>query len=209
RATGPGSIPITPALERERIQSVLKELEGTCTLSVDTIHPQVLEAALKYEIHAVNDISGLAHPQMQKMVAESGLPAILMAARERPGDAGSVEVVKTALALIADRCTVAEIDNYVLDPGIGLWTPDRTFGDNWELCRRFSEFSLFNRPLLAAISRKSFLGDLLKKPVTERKYASIALNVLLMVQGAAMIRTHDVQETADAIRVFQKMERFL
>jgi dihydropteroate synthase len=206
RATGPGSPPLGILEERDRIIAALRELEGSVTLSVDTMYPQVLEAALKYDIHAVNDISGFVDPGMRRLVADAGLPAILMAARQRPGDARSVEEVEGTLHLVTERCREAGIQEYILDPGIGLWTAERTMEDNWELCRHFSHFQRLDRPLLAAISRKSFLGGLVGKPVQERMPASLALTVLLLHQGAAMVRTHDVGETADVIRVFETME---
>jgi dihydropteroate synthase len=206
RATGPGSPALSVREERDRITAALKELEGSGTISVDTMHAEVLEAALEYEIHAVNDISGLTDPRMKTLIAEVGLPAIFMAARNRPGDAGSVNEVQQALAQIAIRCEDAGIREYILDPGIGLWTPERTMEDNWELCRNFPRFHSLGRPLLAAVSRKSFLGGLVKKPVQDRMAASLALGVLLLCKGASIIRAHDVSETADAIRVYENME---
>jgi dihydropteroate synthase len=207
RATGPGSPALRVQDERDRITTTLKELEGVGTISVDTMHAEVLESALKYEIHAVNDISGLRDERMGRLVADAGLPAILMAARERPGDAGSVEEVQQTLALVIARCEKAGIEEYILDPGIGLWTPQRTMEDNWELCRHFAQFQALGRPLLAAVSRKSFLGGLLSRPVQERMAASLALGTLLLCKGASIIRAHDVSETADAIRVYEAMER--
>jgi dihydropteroate synthase len=206
RATGPGSPALSIREEKDRITAALQELEGLTTISVDTMHTEVLEVALKYEIHAVNDISGLTDPRMANLIAESGLPAILMAARKRPGDALSVDEVRQTLARVSGRCQDAGIKEYILDPGIGLWTPERTMDDNWELCRNFSRFHSLGRPLLAAVSRKSFLGGLVQKPVQERMAASLALGVLLLCRGADMIRAHDVAETADAIRVFETME---
>ncbi len=206
RATGPGAPPLSRKEEIDRISAALRELEGIATLSIDTMHAEVLEEALRFEIHAVNDISGLVDPRMGQLIADAGLPAILMAARERPGDVGPVEEVERTLMGIKERCQAAGIEEYILDPGIGLWTADRTMEDNWELCREFSRFLTLGRPLLAAISHKSFLGGLVNKPVQGRTASSIALGVLLFCRGAAMIRAHDVAETADAIRVYEKME---
>jgi dihydropteroate synthase len=206
RATGPGAPALGVREERDRIITALRDLEGVATLSIDTMHPEVLEAALKYDIHAVNDISGLVNPRMRRLISDSGLPAILMASRTHPGDTGSADDVHEVLHQVAERCYKAGIEEYILDPGIGLWTPKRTIDDNWELCRHFSRFRVLDRPLLAAISRKSFLGELLHKPVQERMAASLALSILLFCKGAAIIRAHDVAETADAIRVFEKMK---
>jgi dihydropteroate synthase len=205
RATGPGSPPLSIGEETERVTAILQEVGGAGTISLDTMYPEVLEAALRYEIHTVNDISGLLNPRMGELIAEAGLPAILMSACKRPGDARTVKEVEEALSMVISRCAAAGIQDFILDPGIGLWTPERTVADNWDLCRRFSEFRQFKRPLLAAVSRKSFLGELLEKPVRERMAASLALNVLLISRGAAVLRTHDVEEMADAIRVYERM----
>lgn len=206
RATGPTSQPIGIATEKSRLAAVLQELDGSVTVSVDTMHPEVLEMALHHDIHAVNDISGFSNPSMAKLVADSDLPAILMAARNRPGDMGDVGEVVAVLGEVVRRCERSGIEDYILDPGIGLWTQVRTVQDNWELCRNFEIFKQFNRPILAAVSRKSFIGDLLQRAPQGRLIGSIALTVLLLAKGASIVRTHDVDETADAIRVFERIK---
>jgi dihydropteroate synthase len=103
------------------------------------------------------------------------------------------------------RCDAAGIDNYVLDPGIGLWTPFRSVDNDWELSRRFDEFLRYDRPLLAAVSRKSFIGNLLDREPQDRLSGSIAVTMTLLQKGAAMVRTHDVKETVDTVRVFERL----
>ncbi|MDD1718292.1 MAG: dihydropteroate synthase, partial [Methanoregulaceae archaeon] len=83
----------------------------------------------------------------------------------------------------------------------------RTVDQDWDLCRNFGGFRVFDRPLLAAVSRKSFIGDLLGVPPEKRLSGSIALAVLLRQTGADVVRTHDVGETAGALRVLQNMEK--
>jgi dihydropteroate synthase len=108
---------------------------------------------------------------------------------------------------VVSRCKEAGITNYVLDPGIGLWTPARNTGLDWELCRHFEEFARFDRPLLAAVSRKTFLGEITGKPPEQRLAASLALTATLLSAGADVVRTHDVAETRDVIRVHEQMEQ--
>jgi dihydropteroate synthase len=138
-------------------------------------------------------------------VAEAGLPAFLMATDYTPGDAVGLAETKTALATVIKRCEAAGIDNYILDPGIGIWTPQRSCDDNWELCRHFDEFLAFDRPLLGAISRKSFIGNLINREPEERLAASLAVTTVLLQKGASVIRTHDVKETVDTVKVFLQM----
>ena len=140
----------------------LSALDGSgITVSVDTIHPEVLEACLRYDIHAVNDISGLSNPRFGELARDSGLPAILMASRSIPGDAVGFPATLETLRLVVERCGEYGIREFILDPGIGRWVPERTSRDDWDLVRRFGEFLILGRPLLAAVSRKTFIGELL------------------------------------------------
>lgn len=206
RSTAPNAQAISGTEEANRIDAALKELDGTgFTISVDTMNPWVLDVCLKHEIHAVNDIAGFASPAYVRRVAEAGLPAFVMATDYLPGDAIGLEATGATLATVTGRCKAAGIDNYVLDPGIGIWTPYRSYDDNWELCRHFEDFQRFGRPLLAAISRKSFIGDLVKREPEERLAGSLAVTHFLLEKGASIVRTHDVKETVDAITVYRRM----
>jgi dihydropteroate synthase len=206
RATGPGSPPISIAVERERMVGALSALEGSgITVSVDTIHPEVLEACLRYDIHAVNDISGLSNPRFAGLVRDSGLPAILMASRSVPGDAIGFPATMETLRLVLERCGGHGIREFILDPGIGRWVPERTGRDDWDLVRHFGEFLTLGRPLLAAVSRKTFIGELLGRGPDERLPGSLALTFLLAMEGASMVRTHDVRETSDVLRVLREV----
>jgi dihydropteroate synthase len=206
RSTAPNAQAISGTEEASRIDSALKELDGTgITISVDTMNPWVLDICMKHEIHAVNDISGLASPAFTNRIAESGLPAFLMATNYQPGDPVGVDATIAALRTVQQRCETAGIDNYVLDPAIGIWTPYRSFDDNWELCQNFERFSQFDRPILAAISRKSFIGNLLNKEPADRLAGSLAVTAILLEKGASVVRAHDVRETGDVIRVCERM----
>jgi len=205
RSTAPGAPPLSPTEEAERMDAALSAMDGTdAVISVDTMHPSVLEVCLRHEIHAVNDIGGLANEAYARVVADSGLPVFAMASLERPGDAVGLSCTMHALQVVTERCRRFGIEEYILDPGIGKWVPERSFDDDWELCRNFERFTAFERPLLAAVSRKSFIGDLLLKPPEERLSGSLALTVMLLCRGADVVRCHDVAETADAIKIYQK-----
>ncbi|NLN08053.1 MAG: dihydropteroate synthase [Methanoculleus thermophilus] len=208
RSTAPGSPPLTPAEEAKRMDAALSELDGTgITISVDTRYPEVLETCLRHDIHAVNDISGLADERYARAIADSGLPVFAMASFKEPGDAVGLSATIAALETVVTRCARFEIDEYVLDPGIGRWIPERTSEDDWELCRNFAAFTKFGRPVLAAVSRKTFIGDLLGKEPDERLAGTLALTMMLVEAGAAVVRCHDVAETADLLRVYSKMRK--
>ena len=206
RATGPGSPPIPIGVERERMVGALSALEGSgITVSVDTIHPEVLEACLRYDIHAVNDISGLSNPRFAGLVRDSGHPAILMASRSVPGDAIGFPATMETLRLVLERCGEHGIREFILDPGIGRWVPDRTGRDDWDLVRHFGEFRALGRPLLAAVSRKTFIGELLGRGPDERLPGSLAVALLLAMEGASLVRTHDVRETREVLMVLSEV----
>jgi len=206
RSTAPNTQAICGSTELSRIDAALKELDGSgITVSVDTLNPWVLDACLRHEIHAINDISGLTSETYTRKVAESKLPAFLMASHTQPGDAVGLAATTGALAKIVERCKAAGIAEYVLDPGIGIWTPFRSVEDDWTLCRHFADFLQFNRPLLAAISRKTFIGDLLNRFPEDRLAGSLAVTLMLLERGASVVRTHDVRETVDTIRTYQRM----
>jgi dihydropteroate synthase len=207
RSTAPGSPAISIIEETERITRALSELDGSgITVSVDTRYPEVLGACLRHDLHAANDIGGFSVPGYAAMVAEAGLPAILMAAIHEPGDPLGLEMTVRALQTVVTRCTDAGVKEYILDPGIGLWTPARTVEMDWELCRNFSRFREFDRPLLAAVSRKTFLRATPDQGPGERLPATLGLTVLLLRQGADMVRAHDIAETAEVIRVAARMK---
>ncbi len=206
RSTAPNTQAISGSEEGSRMEAALKELDGSgITVSVDTMHPGVLDTCLRHEIHAINDLAGLMSPAYAKKTGDSGLPAFVMASRVQPGDAVGVEATRAALELVIKRCEAAGVQEYVLDPGIGMWTPFRSPDDDWDLCRHFDTFRSFDRPLLAAVSRKTFIGELLKREPIDRLSGSISVTMLLLEKGASIVRAHDVRETKDAIRVYEHM----
>ncbi len=207
RSTAPRSPPLDGKAELERLDSALSELDGSgITVSVDTTRPSVLERCLRHDIHAANDISGLADPGYARIVADAGLPAILMASVRFPGDPTSLSGTFAALDLVTSRCSDAGIGSYVLDPGIGLWTRDRTVDLDWKLSRNFGLFLAWDRPLLAAVSRKTFLAGPEILPPEDRLFASLGLTALLIGRGASVVRTHDIFETAEVIRAAAQMK---
>ena len=206
RSTAPGTSPIDEKTETVRMELALSELDGSgIPVSVDTVRASVLEKCLSHDIHAINDIGGLAVREYAELVAGSGLPAVLMASRRLPGDSLGLSHTMEALSLVVSRCEEHGIAEYILDPGIGKWIPERTAAMDWELCRHFHEFQVFSRPLLAAISRKSFLGEVTGKEAAGRLPASLALTAALIEKGADLVRTHDVAPTVDVIRVMEAL----
>jgi len=169
------------------------------------MYPEVVTSALKYDIHAVNDISGLVNPDMAAVISDSGLSTILMATNQIPGDCINFEETISSLQKVIHRAEDAEIDQIILDPAIGRWIPERTPDADFEICRRFEELQMFDRPLLAAVSRKSFIGSVTGREPEQRLAGTLGVTASLILSGASMIRCHDVAETADVVKVLSSI----
>ena len=201
RSTAPGSTPISVSEECSRVEQCLSLLNDVgCPFSIDTMHPEVLSIALRYDVSMVNDISGLKNPGMGALIADSSIPAVLMAAKEKPGDSHSFQETIARIQQVLKRAESFHIRDILLDPGIGKWIPERTASADWELCRRFSELQSFNLPLLAAVSRKSFIGEATGRSPEGRLAGTLAVTTSLIEKGAAVIRAHDIPETRDVIK---------
>jgi len=210
QSTAPHAPYTDSATECERVISALKILSNAdiaVPVSVDTYNPVVLEAALHYDIDVINDISGLISPEYGTLAADSGCAVIAMVAKTRPGDPKTFSETMHALDMLCARMDRHGIDNYILDPGVGRWIPERTPDADLELCYRFKELLVYERPLLAAISRKSFLGEIVGHPAEKRLSATLAMTSWLIFQGASMIRAHDVAETKDVIAICSKIKQ--
>lgn len=195
--------------ESDRIVSALKILSDadiSVPISVDTCNATVLEATLHYDVDVINDVSGLVSPTYGALAADSGCAVIAMVAMKRQGDPKTFAETMHALDVLCDRMELYGIENYILDPGVGRWVFERSFGIDLELCSRFKELLVYERPLLAAVSRKSFLGEIVNRPAEERLSATLAMTAWLIFQGASMIRAHDVKETKDVVTVCSQIQ---
>lgn len=208
RSTALFAPPLSVSDECTRVVAAMKELDGSgAVLSLDTMHPRVLDAALRYDLAAINDIRGLGDPAYARLAADSGLPVIAMAANVCPGDLLDIAATKSALHQVCERAERLGIEHLILDPGIGKWVASRSSEADWELCRRFSELTSFGHPLLAAASRKTFIGDAIGKPAHERLFGTLGVLFYLLEAGADIVRVHDVAATRDIISVFETLRR--
>jgi dihydropteroate synthase len=208
--------PVSEKEERERIIPVitkLKQKRPAAIISVDTYKAAVARAAVEAGAEIVNDISALRwDPKMARTVAELKCGAVLMHVRGRPEEwctlppaADIVVMVKRELRDWADKATMAGVkrERIMLDPGFGF---GKSFEENYPLLRRLDEFHQLRYPLLAGVSRKSFIGRMLKRDgkdaaVTDRIYGTVATETVAILKGVHVIRTHDVRACVDAARV--------
>lgn len=202
--------------ELERVIPVIRELKRmrpTAVLSVDTYKAAVARAAVDAGAEVVNDVSAFRWDRkMAPTVADLKCGAVLMHMRGRPDEwrnlppaADIVVLVKRELREWADSAMMAGVkrEKVVLDPGFGF---GKNFEENYPLLRRLEEFHQLRYPLLAGVSRKSFVGRMVARagpdaPIEERLYGTIATETAAILKGVHVIRTHDVRATADAARV--------
>lgn len=208
--------PVTEEEEKRRVLPVIRDLKKRrpqAVISVDTYKSNVARAAVGEGAEVVNDISGFRwDPKMAKTLAELKIGAVLMHSRGRPEEwknlppiGDPVLTVKRELRQWAEAATLAGIkrDYLVLDPGFGF---GKKFEENYPLLAHFAELQLMGFPLLAGVSRKSFVGRALAKngkdaPVEERACGTLAAETILILKGAHILRTHDVRQAVEAARV--------
>jgi dihydropteroate synthase len=216
----PVSEPVTEEEERRRVLPVIRDLKRRrpdAVISVDTYKASVARAAIDVGAEIVNDVSGFRwDPKMAKTVAELKVGAVLMHTRGRPEEwrtlppiGDPVLAVKRDLRQWAEAAVLAGIKRHclVLDPGFGF---GKRFEENYPLLAHFGELQQMGFPLLAGVSRKSFIGRTLARDgkdkekdaaVADRLYGTLAAETALILKGAHIIRTHDVRFAVDAARV--------
>ncbi|MFH1054685.1 MAG: dihydropteroate synthase [Candidatus Altiarchaeota archaeon] len=208
----PGSEPISVEQELERVWPVISQLlaEADVPISIDTYKPEVARVCLKMGAHMVNDITGLADRRMMDTVAQYGVPAVIMhmkgspkSMQQEPKYGDVVNEVKAYLKERADAAKKAGIKDVIIDPGIGF---GKTTEHNLQLIKRLAEFKTLGCPVLIGPSRKSFIGDVTGLPVNERLEGTLAAVAVSIMNGANIVRVHDVlqvkraAQVADAIR---------
>jgi dihydropteroate synthase len=208
-STRPFSDPVPTDEERARVVPVIGALAGNgAQLSVDTMKLDVARDAIEAGATYVNDVSAFRHePELAAFVADRGLDCCLMHMLGEPrtmqrnpryGDVVSdVKAFLTERMEAAVRAGVAE-ERIQLDPGIGF---GKTSEHNLELLRRLHELTDLGRPLVIGTSRKSFLGRITGRDITERVHATVATCVMAYERGASVFRVHDVAAVSDALKV--------
>lgn len=212
-STRPGADQVWEGDEIKRVMPVIERLaRGGMVVSVDTRKAAVMEAALAAGAAIVNDVSALAHdPRSLDVVAKAGCPVVLMHApsagpdphvrKEAYGDVVAATWDFFAARIAACEASGIARDRIILDPGIGF---GKTLADNCFLINRLATFHGFGLPILLGASRKRIVGALAgEAPVDQRLGGSLALALEGARVGAAMVRVHDVAESAQALRVWR------
>ena len=208
-STRPGATPIDSAEELRRVIPVIRALAQRCPvlISADTSDALVIEQAVDNGAGLINDVRALQKPGALAAAARSGAAVCLMHMRGEPAtmqQSIAYESVRGEVhAMLSARmaaCAAAGIDaaRVCIDPGFGF---GKQLAHNLDLLRHLTGFAELGVPIVAGLSRKSMLGALTGRGPTERLAGSVALATIAVLNGARIVRAHDVAATVDAVRV--------
>lgn len=210
-STRPGAAEVSPEQEAERVIPVVAAIarESDVWISVDTSKALVIREAANAGAHILNDIRSFSEPGALQAAAQSGLPVCVMhmqgeprTMQKAPHYQNVVREVYTYLEAQVARCVAAGIEknHIILDPGFGF---GKTLTHNYQLLDKLDLFHNLGLPVLAGMSRKSMIGQLMDIPPDERVAGSVACAVIAAMKGAQIIRVHDVKETVQAMKVVE------
>ena len=220
----PGAEPVSAEEEMKRVIPVIEEVcdKLDIPISIDTYKSKVAEKAIEFGVSIVNDISALRFdPDMAKVVAEHDVPIVLMHMKGTPRDMqldpDYNDVMHEIVSFLNERKEFAissGIDEHkiILDPGIGFGKrTGEGIEDNCEILKRLKELKTLNQPILVGASRKRFIGNVCgdgkQLPVTERLEGSLAAIAVAVMNGADIVRVHDVKESKRFLRLFDMVVR--
>lgn len=209
-STRPGAPEVSAAEELARVLPVISALAGRISvpISIDTSKAEVMYEAVKAGATMINDVAALSGDGALQAAAEANVPVCLMHMRGTPRTMQTDPVYSNVVAEVAEwlraKAKQAELagiasSNIVLDPGFGF---GKTLEHNYQLLAALEHLQCAY-PLLVGMSRKSMLGNILNKPVEQRLHGGLAAATIAVMKGASIIRTHDVEATADAIKICQ------
>ncbi|WP_337015546.1 dihydropteroate synthase [Pantoea agglomerans] len=214
-STRPGADEVSVEEELERVIPVIDTIAQRFEvwISVDTSKADVIREAARVGAHIINDVRSLSEPGALEAAAATALPVCLMHMQGEPRTMQQAPVyenilseVDTYFAQQIARCEAAGIkkERLILDPGFGF---GKNLSHNYELLAHLGDFHHFGLPLLVGMSRKSMIGQLLNVGPSQRLTGSLSCAVIAAMQGAQIIRAHDVKETAEAMRVVEATRR--
>jgi len=214
-STRPGSDPVSEDDECYRVIPVIesiKKIDSEILISIDTYKSNVAKRAIEAGADIVNDISGLTFDyKMLSVLSENNTPVIIMHINGRPKTMQNNPVyndlIKDIRKFLFKQCEIAEQNgikksNIILDPGIGF---GKSFEHNFTIINRLKEIGDLGYPLMIGPSRKAFIGDALDLPTNERLEGTLATVIAGVLNGASIVRVHDVKEVKRAIVITERI----
>lgn len=218
-ATNPKlSLGLSVTEELQRILPVVELLAKhiEIPISIDTSRPQVMRECVRLGASMINDVRALSRDQAMTTVAKLNVPVCLMHMAYHDGKHVNsvpwlspgqdvVTIIIEYLQAKIEKCIAAGIkrEHIIIDPGLGAGNFGKSTQHNLQILKRLPEFKLLGVPILIGASRKTFIGDILNQPASKRLYGSIATAVIAAINGATIIRVHDVKATSDALQISQ------
>jgi dihydropteroate synthase len=215
-STRPGSDPLPTEEELSRVIPVIESLSSKTDLpiSIDTYKAEVARRALDAGAQMINDISALRFdPKMRQVASEFEVPVVLMHIRGTPKEMQKNPTYDDVIAEITEylRQSIRLAEGGGVDPGKIIVDPGIGFGkrleDNLNILKNLKEFSILGCPVLVGCSRKSFIGKILDLPVEERLEGSLGALAAAVMNGANMVRVHDVKESKRVVSVIDAILR--
>jgi dihydropteroate synthase len=213
-STRPGAAAVSTAEEMDRVLPLVERIaaELEVVISIDTSSPALMSEAASAGAGLLNDVRALSREGALQAAAASGLPVCLMhmqgdpvTMQAAPDYTDVVAEVSAFLQQRVDACATHGIsrERLLLDPGFGF---GKSVQHNLQLLRGLPRLVALGLPVLVGLSRKSLIGKLIGRDVDQRLPASLGLALLAVERGAAIVRTHDVAATADAVAMWQALE---
>ncbi|MDO6426827.1 dihydropteroate synthase [Thalassotalea sp. 1_MG-2023] len=214
-STRPGAAEVAIEDELQRTIPVIEAIKARfdTVISIDTSKARVMAEAISAGADLINDVRALQEEGCLEVVAKSKVPVCLMHMQGQPRTMQTQpqynDVVNDIMQFFTQRietCERAGIarDRIILDPGFGF---GKTLEQNYDLLANLAKFKRLNLPILSGTSRKSMIGNLLNRVVSQRLAGSLTTAILAVEAGASIIRVHDVQETVDSIKILQYMHQ--
>ncbi|MFX0209224.1 MAG: dihydropteroate synthase [Candidatus Hodarchaeota archaeon] len=209
-----GNEKVSESTEIDRLSyffKVYNEMGLNFPISVDTQSSITADYALSQGTTIINDISGFkSDPKLPYVVSEYSASAIIMACRRVPGDVFSIQEVLIELDNSIHLGINAGIEKskIIIDPGLGSWVPKRQIENDYKLIINLAKLRELKHCVLVGISRKSFIGKILNLPPERRLWGSLAATTVAILNGAHIIRTHDVKATKDVCLITDYIKNF-
>ncbi|MCW8833994.1 MAG: dihydropteroate synthase [Colwellia sp.] len=215
-STRPGAAEVTEKDEIARVIPLLKAIKShfNIAVSIDTSKAGVMSEAILHGADIINDVRALQNKGCLEVVAQSSVDICLMHMQGMPRTMQEnphyKDIINDILTFFTQRIECCEQQGIskqrlILDPGFGF---GKKLAHNYQMLAELSQFEKLNLPLLAGISRKSMIGNLLNRDVEQRLAGSLTAAIVAVQQGASIIRVHDVAETVDAIKVLTAVAKY-
>lgn len=216
-STRPGAVEVSVEDELARVIPIIRAItsELDTIVSIDTSKPKVMLQAVNAGARLINDVRALTKPGALEIAAslavKENIPTCIMHMQGTPQNMQDApeyaSVVESILGFFSEKIKTLtnagfSYNQIMLDPGFGF---GKTLEHNYQILKHFSSFTQFDMPVLAGMSRKSMIGNVLDKPVGERLFGDVAAHTIAALQGAAVLRVHDAGAVIDAVKIVEKI----